>query len=134
MSIGAIFSAGKLIFDKIPEDYKTAVKDAVKDKVDEIIMGEKTIEEWCEILIDGIDKIKNQTIAKENLQYAGGRLCFQNSNKNTNNITISFHLYFLNEYKEWEKVEDEKDIRKACFTPDALEEINAQGKIEFDVE
>ena len=109
-----------------------AVTNVISDTIESMITGEKTIEEWADIAVKGVDKVKEQKIAEENLQYIDGRLCIQISDKNNKRVIISFQLYFLDENNEWKKVEASSDILASNFTPDALEELKSKGKCEFE--
>lgn len=119
---------------KLYDDYKDPFIAAIKDMVSDIITGKKTIDEWAEIAIKGVDKVIEQEVVEENLQYVGGKLCFQYSDINLKYVTISFHLYFLDENNEWKKAEAGSDILASNFTSEALEELKDKSKVEFDVE
>lgn len=133
-SLSTAFNFARDLYSSIPDEYKEAMKETLKDQVAEIITGKKTIDEWAEIAIKGVDNVKEYMVAEENLQYVGGKLCFQISDKNSQHVKISFHLYFLDENNEWKKTEAESDILASHFTSEALEELKEKGKVEFDVE
>ncbi len=126
------------IWNMVPDQTKdqllNAVKTTVIDATDKIATGKRTVEEWAEIIIKVVDRIKDQKTEEENLKYVGGRLAFQISKKNTDSVCVSFQLYFLDENKEWKTANNDCDLSTSYFTPDALNELKNQGKIEFDVE
>ena len=122
------------VFDEQKEQLIAAAKNVASDTTKSIITGKKTIDEWAEIAIKGVDRVKEQEEAEENLQYVGGKLCFQISDKNSKYVIISFQLYFLNENSEWKKAEASSDILACNFTSESLEELKTKGKVEFDVE
>lgn len=133
---GSIITALNFLGDLFPDQKEQlidATKNVAKDKIEGIITGKRTIDEWAEIAIKSVDKIKQQKVIEEDLQYVGGRLCFQISDMNKKNVIISFQLYFLDEDNEVKKVEATSDVLSDNFTPEALEELKSQGKIEFDV-
>lgn len=116
------------------EPLLSAVGDYASDKVESLIVGKRTIEEWAEIAIQAVDKVRERIAAQENLKYVGGKLCFQISESNHENVIISFQLYYLDENKAWKKVEASSVVLASTFKPEALEDIKANRKIEFDVE
>ncbi len=103
-------------------------------KAEGLIVGKRTIDEWAEIAIQGVDKVRERIATEENLRYVGGKLCFQISASNHENVIISFQLYYLDENKAWKKVEASSDVLASTFKPEALEDMKSNGKIEFDVE
>lgn len=122
------------VFDEHKDLLIDAAKNVVSDTTKSILTGKKTIDEWAEIVIKGIDKVKEQAIAEENWQYAGGKLCFQISDKSSKYVVISFQLYFLDENNEWKKTEASRDKLASNFTSEAIEELKTKGKVEFEVE
>lgn len=115
-------------------DAKDVLANAVRDTVESIITGRRTINEWAEIAISGVDKIKAQVIKENGWKYVGGELKFAMSDKNLRKVVISFELYYQDGNEKWQKVGAESDIYASNFTLEALEEIKSQGTISFEVD
>ena len=97
-------------------------------------MGRMSVEEWAEIAIEGVDKIKDRAVEDEGLRYVGGKLKFAMSEKSADKVAISFELYFQDDNDEWHKVGADSGIYSSGFTPESLEEIKSKGEILFEVE
>lgn len=115
-------------------DGKDVLANAARDTVESIITGRRTIQEWAEIAICGVDKVKEQVIRENGWKYVGGKLNFAIFDKNVHKVVISFELYYQDENKEWQKVGAESDMYASNFTLEALEEIKSQGKVSFEVD
>ena len=122
------------MFSGITEDVKNASKDAISDTFHEIIVGKRTIEDWADSAVKGVDEIKDKVVSEENKIFVGGYLDFAMSKKNNKKVVISFELYFLDEDKQWEKMTAESDVYATTFTADALEELRSKDKIRFEVQ
>ena len=122
------------VLEKKKEQLSDAVKNVVNDKIESFITGKRTIDEWAEIAIQGVDKIKYQKVHEEDLRFVDGRLHFEISHNNPQNVIISFKLYFLDDFDEWKKVEGHSDVLISNFTDEAIEEMKTKGNVEFGVE
>lgn len=121
------------VLEKQKDPLSDAVKNAVNDGIESIVTGKRTIDEWAEIAINGVDKIKDQKTREENLQFVDGTLYFEISHNNPKNVIISFQLYFLDDTNEWKKVEGHSDVKISNFTDDAIEEMKTKGNVKFSV-
>ncbi len=95
------------------------------------ITGRRTINEWVEIAIGGVDKVKIRIIKEYGWKYVGGKLNFTMSKKVSHKVVVSFELYYQDE--NWQKVGAESDMYASNFTLEALEEIESQGIVSFEV-
>ena len=129
-----LMSVANDMFSGVIEDVKNASKDAISDTVHELVVGKRTIEDWADSAIKGVDEIKDKVVSEENKIFVGGYLDFAMSKKNNKKVVISFELYFLDEDKQWEKMTAESDVYATTFTADALEELRSKDKIRFEVQ
>lgn len=113
---------------------KGVLANATRDTVESIITGRRTINEWAEIAIGGVDKVKVQVIKENGWKYVGGKLNFAMSDKVSHKVVISFELYYLDENGKWQKVGAESDMFASNFTLEALEEIKSHGTVSFEVD
>lgn len=113
---------------------KGVLANAAHDTVESIITGRRTINEWAEIAISGVDKVKVQVIKENGWKYVGGKLNFTMSDRVSHKVVISFELYYQDENGNWQKVGAESDMYASNFTLEALEEIKAQGIVSFEVD
>ena len=116
------------------ENATNAAMNAARDTVERIITGRLTIEEWAEIAIKGVDKIKARAVDEEELTYVGGKLKFTMSEQKANKVVITFELYFQDENAEWHKIGANSDLFASNFTLEALDEIKSNGEISYEVE
>ena len=135
---GLIATAAKGIFSSVIETYSGDVKEvalnAARDTVERIVTGRRSLDDWSEISIAGVDTIKNRAIDEEGLTYVGGKLMFSMSPKRDDKVIISFELYFQDDQQQWHKVGAESDLFASNFTLEALEEIESEGSVSFEVE
>lgn len=135
---GIIVEVVKSIFsnaiESYAEDAKSVAVNATRDTVESIITGRRTLEEWAEISIKGVDKIKDRVVKEGELRYIGGKLNFAISVKNTNKVVISFELYFLDGNNKWQKIGADSDLLASNFTVEAIDEIKTHGVISYEVE
>jgi len=96
--------------------------------------SKRTIDEWAEIVIKFVDKIKDDAINEGNLRYVGGKINFAMSAQKTNMVAVSFELYFLDEHEKWQKIGADNEINASNFTLEAVREIIETKKIVFEVE
>lgn len=115
-------------------DIKDAVKNTVRDNYERMITGRRTIDEWAAIAIKGVDKVRNQVVEQKGWKYVGGKLNFQMLNNSKDKVVISFELYFQDNYSRWQKIVAESDMYASNFTIEALEDIDKNRKISFEVE
>lgn len=115
-------------------DAKSAVANAARDTLESIVTGRRTLDEWAEIAIKGVDNVKSKVAEENGWQYIGGKLNFAMSAKSTNKVVISFELYYQDEGKEWHKVGAESDMYASNFTLEAIQDIESKGIISYEVE
>ena len=136
--IGIITGVAKEMFKAFigpyADDFETAAMNAARDTAERIITGRRTIDEWAEIAIKGVDKIKDRAENEEGLTYVGGKLKFAMSEKNKDKVVISFELYFQDRKEEWHKIGAESDLYASNFTLEALGEMKSKGEISYEVE
>ncbi|MBD5504058.1 MAG: hypothetical protein HDR09_10045 [Lachnospiraceae bacterium] len=113
---------------------KDVLANAARDTYESIITGRRTINEWAEIAIGGVDKVKAEVIKEYGWKYVGGKLNFTMSEKVSHKAVISIELYFQDENGNWQKVGAESDMYASNFTMEALEEIKSQGIVSFEVD
>lgn len=113
---------------------KDLLANAARDTFESIVTGRRTINEWAEIAICGVDKVKTQVIKENGWKYIGGKLNFTMPEKVSHKVVISFELYFQDENENWQKVGAESDMYASNFTQEAFEEIKSQGTVSFEVD
>ncbi len=116
------------------DDAKAGVVNTVRDTFESIITGRRTIDEWAEIASKGVDQVKRRVEEENGWRYVGGRLNFAMSPKDFNKVTISYELYYQDENDGWQRVTADSDMQASNFTIEALESIEENGKISFEVE
>ena len=116
------------------EEARDATLNAAHDTIRGMVAGKMSIDEWAEIVIKGVDKVKDRIVNEGELQYVGGKLKFAMSSINENSVTVSFELYFIDTNKKWHKAEASSNLPASKFKSDALQEIQSKGEISFDVE
>ena len=114
------------------EEAREATVTAAQNAIRETIAPKMTLEEWADVVIKGVDKVKDRIVIEGNLRYIGGKLKFAVAGSDS--VNVSFELYFLDDNEQWHKADAEKDIPSSKFTPDSLEEIKAKGVIPYEVE
>ena len=124
----------KSTLSDVLSSYIQDVNDSARDTFESIITVRRTIDEWAEIAIKGVDQIKDRAVNEEGLSYVGGKLTFAMSVQNPQKVVISFELYFLDENNEWQKVGADSDMYASVFTLEALEEIKSKCEVSFEVE
>jgi hypothetical protein len=136
--IGVLWAAAKGIFSSVLrpyiEDTKNTAMNSARDTLEAVVTGRRSIDEWANIAIDGVDQIKERAIEEGDLRYVGGKLNFAMSTENAQKVVISFELYFLDENNQWHKIGADSDMAASNFTVDSLEEIADKGIVSFDVE
>lgn len=115
-------------------DAKETVLNTARDAFESAITGRRTIDEWAEISIKGVDRVKDMVVEQNDWQYVGGKLNFTMSTKSPDKVVISFELYYQDEGKKWQKVGAESDMYASNFTLEALEDIEAKGIVSYEVE
>lgn len=122
------------VLEQHAENTKDAITGAARDMVGSAIAGRRTADEWAEIIIDGVDEIKDKVIAEDGLSFIGGKLKFALSPKNLKKVLVSFELYFQDENGQWQKVGADSNLNSTNFTAEALREMESRGEISFEVE
>lgn len=107
-----------------------AAQDAIRGK----IAGRMSAEEWADIVIGGVDALKERIVAEQDLRYVGGEIKLTQSENKPNMVTLSFLLFFLDATGKWQKADAACDIPAARFTLETLEELAAKGEIKYAVE
>lgn len=115
-------------------DAKDALMNTARDTLESAITGRRSIEEWAEIAIKGVDKVKNKVVEQNGWKYIGGKLNFQLSETISDKVVISYELYYQDSDKNWQKVSTESDMYASNFTLEALEDIKTNGKVSYEVE
>lgn len=115
------------------KDLGAALSNAVRDTIEGVIAGRRTIDEWANISIGAVDDIKIKYENQNNWKYIGGKLNFAMSEKSSRKVVISFELYYQDENQKWQKVYAESDVYSSGFTLEALDEIKSQGTVSFEV-
>lgn len=122
------------VFLSYAEGAADVLSNAARDTFESVITGRQTIEEWAEIAIKGVDRIKDR-VAEENVwKYVGGKLHFALSTKSKHKVVISFELYYHDENAQWKKVSAQSDLYASNFTLEALADMESQGVVSFEVE
>ena len=98
------------------------------------VAGKMTVEEWASHLSETIDDVKNRIIDDSGLRFVGGQLRFAQSIKTSGDINVSFHLYFLDDEKKWQKAEGDSEIPFSLLTQDALNELKEKSEVIFEIE
>ncbi|MDO5019172.1 MAG: hypothetical protein Q4E29_01705 [Lachnospiraceae bacterium] len=116
------------------DDAKDALMNTARDTLESAITGRRSIEEWAEIAIKGVDKVKKKVVEQNGWKYIGGKLNFQLSETISDKVVISYELYYQDSDKNWQKVSAESDMYVSNFTLEALEDIKTNGKVSYEVE
>ncbi|MBD5140941.1 MAG: hypothetical protein HDT25_05950 [Ruminococcus sp.] len=116
------------------DEARTVALNTAQDVIRSKLAGRMSVEEWSDAIIKSVDKVKERAVEEENLRYIGGKLKYALSANAPDMVTISFQLYFQDEFNKWRKAEAESDVPEAKFTLDALDELKENGEIIFDVE
>lgn len=116
------------------QEAREASLNAAQDTLRGAIAGRMSIEEWADIVIDGVGSVKERAITEGNLRFVGGKLKFAPSEEGSGLVNISFQLYFLDEMEHWQKAEADTDVPASKFTSEALEEIESKKEIIYEVE
>lgn len=111
-----------------------AFANAVKDTVESIMTGRRTLETWNEIISPVIDKFKDEYAVQNNVKYIGGKLKYSISKQSSSKIVISCDLYYHSESKGWVKVTAKSDAYASNFTHEAIDDIKSHGSVVFDIE
>lgn len=115
-------------------DAKETVLNTARDTFESVITGRRTIDEWAEISIKGVDRVKDKVAEQNDWQYVGGKLNFAMSANFSDKVVVSFELYYQDEDKKWQKVGAESDMYASNFTLEALEDIQTKGTVSYEVE
>lgn len=116
------------------EEARDASLNAAEDTIRGVIMGKMSVREWADIVIEGVDTVKDRIVNEENLRFVGGKLKFANTEVNPNLINVSFQLYFLDEIENWQKAEADSNIPSGKFKIEDLAELKKKKEIIFEVE
>lgn len=113
---------------------KDVVLSAAEDTVRSSMAGRMTLDEWAQAAIKGVDKVKERVAQEGDLRYVGGKLKFAYPPGTTEEVSISFQLYFLDERQKWQLAEAESRVPSTKFTYEALDDLWANPEIAFEVE
>jgi len=116
------------------EEAREVALNAAQDTIRSAVAGRMSVEEWADIAIEGVDKIKDTLVSENGLRFIGGKLKFAVSSNTPETVSVSFELYFLDEQEQWQKADADTDIPHSKFTVEALAELQAKGEISFEVE
>lgn len=116
------------------EEARDAALSAAENTLREKVAGRMSIEEWAEIVIEGVDKVKARAIEEENLRFIGGKMKFALSENVSEMVTVSFQLYFMDQFDKWKKAEADTDIPATKFSETALDNLRADKEIIYEVE
>lgn len=116
------------------EEAREAALSAAENTLREKVAGRMSIEEWAEIVIEGVDKVKARAIEDENLRFVGGKMKFALSENVPEMVTVSFQLYFMDQFDKWKKAEADTDIPASKFSETALDNLKSDKEIIYEVE
>lgn len=116
------------------EEARDAALNAAQDAIRSTVAGRMSIDEWANVAIEGVDRVKERAVDEGGLRFVGGKLKFAMSAAVTKAVTISFQLYFLDELGKWQMADAASDVPSSKFTFDALDELASKGEIVYEVE
>lgn len=116
------------------EEAREASVNAAHDSIRSKIVGKMSVDEWADIIIEGVDAVKMKAIEEGGLRYVGGKMKFAVNANDSGKIKASFQLYFLDEAEQWQLAEADTDLPASKFTADALEELYSKKEIVYEVE
>ena len=116
------------------EEARDAALNAAQDAIRSTIAGRMSIDEWANIAIEGVDRVKEHAVEEGGLRFVGGKLKFAMSTVTASAVTISFQLYFLDELEKWQMADAASDVPSSKFTFDALDELASKSEIVYEVE
>lgn len=122
------------VFKPYIDDTKDALVNTARDTLESVITGRRSIDEWAEIAIKGVDKLKEYIAKQYNWKYIGGKLNFEISASNLDKVIVSFELYYQDDYNKWQKVGAESDMYASNFTKDAINDMEVSGRVSYEVE
>lgn len=127
---GALSAVVSPLLEEAKSTAVSAAQDAIRGKM----AGRMSAEEWADIVIVGVDAVKERAVTEGGLRYVGGDIKFARSKSDRNTVTVSFQLFFLNVEEKWQKAEAACDIPAARFTLETLEEMDSKEEIKYAVE
>ena len=98
------------------EEARDAALNAAQDAIRSTIAGRMSIDEWANIAIEGVDRVKEHAVEEGGLRFVGGKLKFAMSTVTASAVTISFQLYFLDELEKWQMADAASDVPSSKFT------------------
>lgn len=116
------------------EEAREATLNVAQNKIRSAVAGRMSVEEWADIVIDGVDTVKDRITDEGGLRFIGGKLKFSISVNESDNVSVSFQLYYQDEDEQWQKAEADSDIPASLFTNEAFEALSTEGEIVFEVE
>lgn len=116
------------------EEARDAALNAAQDAIRSTVAGRMPIDEWANVAIEGVDRVKERAVDEGGLRFVGGKLKFAMSAAAAEAVTLSFQLYFLDELGKWQMADAASDIPASKFTFDALDELASKGEIVYEVE
>lgn len=132
----AIQALGSVINAATPyvKDLGDAMLNAARDGVESLITGRRDLNEWAQIAGKAVDEVKSTLEEQTCWQYVGGKINFTMSSKSAKKVVISFELYYQDENNKWKKVAADSDMYASNYTLEALEEIQSNGTVSYEVE
>ena len=116
------------------EEARDAALNAAQDAIRNTVAGRMSIDEWANVAIDGVDRVKERAVDEGGLRFVGGKLKFAMSAAVEKAVAISFQLYFLDELGKWQMADAASDVPSSKFTFEALDELASKGEIVYEVE
>lgn len=116
------------------EEARDAALNAAQDAIRSTVAGRMSVDEWANVVIEGVDRVKGHAVDEGGLRFVGGKLKFAMSAVKIETVTISFQLYFLDELGKWQMAEAASDVPSSKFTFDALDELASKSEIVYEVE
>lgn len=116
------------------EEARDAALNAAQDAIRSTVAGRMSIDEWANIAIEGVDRVKERAVSEGGLNFVGGKLKFTMSAVTTEEVIISFQLYFLDELGKWQMADAASSVPASKFTFDAIDELTSKGEIVYEVE
>lgn len=131
-----MFAKGALtaVIAPFVEEARDVALNAAQDTIRNAVTGKMSINEWADIIIEGVDRVKERVVVEDNLNFIGGKMKFTITENKIVMVTVSFQLYFLDELEKWQMAEADSDIPASSFTIEALDELKTKREIIFEVE
>ncbi len=116
----------------VMDDFVDVLSNAIRDTIEGLLAGRRSLDEWAHKIIDIVDETKENYENQYNLKYIGGKLNFSPSSSR-HKIDIWFELYYQDTASKWVKVAAHSDVYSSNFTSDALKEIEVSECVSYSV-